>query len=356
MASICFLAVYHIRQGDLNSNMDVPTVHEDYRQRLGTARETDGRPHSKTLGVGRIYAVGFPDRVHQQEEMARLACALDIDLTWHNGTNYSDKNVPIIIERVRWWRDMHRVHSTAKNKFKFEWSDDIHEGGPLELKGADLWTEPLAAAGLPGLPALPVPDRRPPLHTIYGEDGFLPDQIDAKLVAHWKSHYDVLRKIAEGGDEVAIVFEDDIDVEWMLENRLKRLLPALPSEWDVLMLGHCSSKETDLNPLPSNPFLHPSTNPRCTNGYAVTRRGAQRLVRRLRTPAFAFSRPIDHAFAHIVELQRRPPKNAKPGMHFFSVYPPVVVQQYTSRNDTQVERLEDSTRERMELEGPMHTD
>ncbi|KAJ7188764.1 hypothetical protein C8R46DRAFT_1205896 [Mycena filopes] len=355
MASLCFLAVYHIRQGDLNSQPDVPTPHEDYRQRLGTARPSDSLPHSKTLGVGRIYAVSLPDRALQREEMDRLACALDIDLTWHNGTDYRDKNIPGILERVRWWRD---THMGIKHKFTFQWPDDVREDiGPLEFKGADLWTEPLAAAsGLPELAPPPDPDRRPPLHAIHGAAGFLPDRIDAKLVADWKTHYDVLRKIAEGEDDVAIVFEDDIDVEWALESRLNRLLPAMPAEWDVLMLGHCSSRETALGSIPSNPFLRPSTDPRCTHGYAVTRRGAQRLVRRLRTSAFAFSRPIARAFARVNELERTATKNAKPGMRFFSVYPPVVVQRYTSRNDTHVETLEDSTRERMELEGPMHID
>jgi hypothetical protein len=41
-------------------------------------------------------------------------------------------------------------------------------------------------------------------------------------------------------------------------------------------------------------------------------------------------------------------------MRFFSVYPPVVVQRYTLEKNTQdeeVERLEDSTHERMALDG-----
>ncbi|KAJ7287136.1 hypothetical protein C8J57DRAFT_1652959, partial [Mycena rebaudengoi] len=170
-------------------------------------------------------------------------------------------------------------------------------------------------------------------------------------VACWKSHYDVLRKIAEGPDDVAIVLEDDIDMEWTLERRLQYLFHALPSNWDVLMIGHCASDENTFHALPGNPHLHPAGTPLCTTAYAVKRTGAQRLVRHLRTAAFAYSRPIDHAFVQLVAHRPRP------GAHFFSVVPPIVVQTYSSTSDItygfggeQSDFLEDSTRERIRLE------
>ncbi|KAJ7935171.1 hypothetical protein B0H13DRAFT_1949951 [Mycena leptocephala] len=364
MATICFLAVYHIQQGDLRSRPESFTT-VGYRDHLAFLRPTDGQPHSRTLGAGRIYVIRLPSRTKQQEDMWRLASALDIDLTWHNGTDSRDENVLTIIERLRWWRDTHTAEKKHDfSRFTFEWSNDIRqETGSLELKSADLWTQPLTMSGLPELPPLPVPDNRPPLYAVYGEDVYVPDRIHSESVAHWKSHYDVLRQIAEGAEEVALVFEDDVDVEWELETRLNRFLPALPPDWDVLLLGHCSATETLHAPISSSPFIHPSNMPHCTPGYAVTRRGAQRLVRRLRTEAFAFSRPLERAFAHLIEAQRmhdrRPGTgpSLNPGMRFFSVYPPVVVQRYTLEKNTQgeeVERLEDSTRERIALEEQMH--
>ncbi|KAJ7125179.1 hypothetical protein C8R44DRAFT_980394 [Mycena epipterygia] len=356
MVSICFLAFYHIQQGDLRQPYE-PLIRpfEGYRQRLGTLLPIDKPPLSRTLGAGRVYVIGQPS---QSEDTLLLASALDIDLTWHNATDHQDEITNIIVERIRWWRDAHRVHAVDKNQdfspFTFEWPKDIQqEAGPLELKGADLWTAP----GFPELPHPPIPDDRPPLHAVYAETVFIPDLIHPEWVAHWKSHYDVLRKIAEGDDETAIVLEDNIDVEWELEMRLNHFIPALPAQWDVLMLGHCSNSETTHAPIRSSPFIHPSNMPRCTPGYVVTRRGAQRLVRRLRNAAFAFSRPIDQAFAHIIEAQREherhPGRGLNPGMRFFSVYPPVVVRRYTPQLDTQdgseIERLEDSTRARMAL-------
>jgi hypothetical protein len=179
------------------------------------------------------------------------------------------------------------------------------------------------------------------------------------------------------------VLEDDIDMEWTLERRLQYLFHALPPNWDVLMIGnilsarfapapsdadrtgHCASNENTFHALPGNPHLHPAGTPLCTTAYAVKRTGAQRLVRHLRTAAFAYSRPIDHAFVQLVVSQREheheqeheQAHRPRPGAHFFSVVPPIVVQTYSSTSDIaygfggeQSDFLEDSTRERIRLE------
>lgn len=74
MATICFLAVYHIHQGDLNSKPieHLSTPLESYREHLGSLRPTDDLPHSRTLGAGRIYVIGLPDRNDHREDMLHL--------------------------------------------------------------------------------------------------------------------------------------------------------------------------------------------------------------------------------------------------------------------------------------------
>jgi GR25 family glycosyltransferase involved in LPS biosynthesis len=47
----------------------------------------------------------------------------------------------------------------------------------------------------------------------------------------------VLRKIADGADDVALIFEDDIDMEWDLERRLRYLWSFLPDNWDMVLIG-----------------------------------------------------------------------------------------------------------------------
>jgi GR25 family glycosyltransferase involved in LPS biosynthesis len=47
-----------------------------------------------------------------------------------------------------------------------------------------------------------------------------------------------LRRIADGDDDVALIFEDDIDMEWDLEKRLRYLWKFLPDKaWDQVMIG-----------------------------------------------------------------------------------------------------------------------
>lgn len=55
----------------------------------------------------------------------------------------------------------------------------------------------------------------------------------------------VLRLIAEGPDDVAIIFEDDIDMELDLHSRLAHMWSSLPPEWDIVLLGAFLFHPTD---------------------------------------------------------------------------------------------------------------
>lgn len=46
-----------------------------------------------------------------------------------------------------------------------------------------------------------------------------------------------MRSIADGPDEAVVVLEDDIDMEFDLEKRLRGMWPALPKNWDIVMIG-----------------------------------------------------------------------------------------------------------------------
>jgi len=60
----------------------------------------------------------------------------------------------------------------------------------------------------------------------------------AASAACWHSHFTLLRRIADGDDDVALIFEDDIDMEWDLEKRLRYLWKFLPDKaWDQVMIG-----------------------------------------------------------------------------------------------------------------------
>ena len=66
------------------------------------------------------------------------------------------------------------------------------------------------------------------------------------MIACWNSHFRLLHHIADGSDEIAIVLEDDVDIEYDLSNILSRLIGALPARWDIVFLGTCDASLQNL--------------------------------------------------------------------------------------------------------------
>jgi hypothetical protein len=73
------------------------------------------------------------------------------------------------------------------------------------------------------------------------------------MIACWHSHVQVIRKIAlmslQDGMTLStnastyIVLEDDVDFEWAIEELLFQIWGALPSGWEIVLLGtFCSIK------------------------------------------------------------------------------------------------------------------
>ncbi|KAG9104423.1 hypothetical protein FRC06_002658 [Ceratobasidium sp. 370] len=308
------------------------TADSQYRQQLSTVREIDRLPHSRTLGIAqKIYVIGLARRVDRRAHMAKLMAAMDLDFEYYDALDLHDDLVTTILERVRWARAQSRIghehEVTNPQGLKFEWLPDVGSSAPVPPRaGVDYWfVRSGDPQGLKPLPPPPSPDTRPPLLRTAGEDELLSGEVITRAqVSCWYSHYEVLLKIARGEDEVAIILEDDIDMEWDLERRLRQMWPHLPKDWDVVMLGHCFSDENSKPPVHGTPHLHPSTHVLCTHAYAVSRTGARRMIRYLRTPLFAFSRPIDHAFQHF---------NWHKILNVYSIEPAVVIQTKDTLSD-----------------------
>ncbi|KAJ6498565.1 hypothetical protein C8R47DRAFT_1009721 [Mycena vitilis] len=334
IACLTITLLYHrldsTTQRQISSSVDETA---EYRRALQQINPLDSLPHSRTLGVaGKIYVIGMPDRNDRREELGKLERALDLDFTYHDATNAQAPVISDIMERMRAAREA--AKNDRKNEreradaLPFGLPDDILSNEYLtneDMTGSELWVEPYSAQ-LPTLPEPPYPSTRGPLHVFMGYA--IPEPqfpIKPVEVACWHSHFQVLQQIARGPDESAIIFEDDIDVEWDIEKRLRYLWQFLPKDgWDQVFLGHCQSNEVSKPALPGTSYLHPSTHTMCTHAYAVSKKGAARLVRMLRHPVFAYSRPIDHAYKFL---------NADPMFRQFSVYPAVVVQSKSSISD-----------------------
>jgi len=109
-------------------------------------------------------------------------------------------------------------------------------------------------------------------------------------------------------------------MEWHLERRLRYIWAFLPDKWDQVMLGHCQSAESG-KPLPG---AFRSQQTMCTHAYAVSKKSAAHLVRILRTPLFAYSRPMGLAYIWLSEQKH---------INQFRIYPPVVIQSGSTPGD-----------------------
>ncbi|KAH9813353.1 hypothetical protein DFH28DRAFT_1222655 [Melampsora americana] len=136
-------------------------------------------------------------------------------------------------------------------------------------------------------------------------------------IACWHSHLSVIREFVESKERMALILEDDVDFEVDIEDRLEATLSEVPRDWDLLLLGHCWSQESQFSSIFPGSSLRPAFAPKCNHAYAVSKRGARRLLRHLRSPAFAYSRSFDKAILHLILTER---------IKAFSFYPSIVVQ------------------------------
>ncbi|KAI0034326.1 hypothetical protein K488DRAFT_45627 [Vararia minispora EC-137] len=310
-----------------------------------------------TLGIAtEIYVVSLPRRKDRRRQMDRLARLLSLNLTYISATDAQDPTIVSIQQHVALQTLGYSppfISDYALRNATFEWPEDFDSEGFAvapddDRAGAELWddTRPhLTSRGSQSIASLPQtcttsnnlfpPPRKSPR---------LFESLDLPKLACWHSHLRVIRDIARQPDDggVAIVLEDDVDMERDIIERLQTLWGALPADWDIVYLGHCWSDEKHHPPLRivAPPFvianhlhtsaqhnhstLRPSYEPKCTHAYVLSRRGARRLRAYLRFVPFAYSRAIDQALSWLVHSGR---------VKAFSVVPPVVVQRKVGKSD-----------------------
>ncbi|KZT38753.1 hypothetical protein SISSUDRAFT_1046494 [Sistotremastrum suecicum HHB10207 ss-3] len=341
-----------------------------YRAQIASVRPTDKLPHSKTLGVAdSIYVVSLARRTDRQELMRSIARALDLQFTFIDATDFRSARVAKIMERVKWQRprideydarpedwptpDANSSDHLIYHAFPFAWSQDLIENyadplqNPIGISGADYWTLDPPDAAWEAEHPLPPKDDNKIMTTVVLNHQYKRVPLTLPMISCWDSHARIWRQMIEKGESVAIVLEDDVDMEFDIEAQLRTMWPALPPDWDIVMLGHCWSEEYRSAPLPGSSKLRLMHHTLCTHAYAVSRRGAMQLIRHLRSPDIAYSRPIDHAMKDLAQMHR---------VKTLSVYPQVVIQTKDgksdivgNRNNDWKEQLVDSTLERIRL-------
>jgi len=354
-----------------------------FRNALASVRPVDVSNHSRTLGiVDGIFVISLKRRQDRRDTMDSIARALDLDFQYVDATDFKTPEglsiMKRIIDRVRWQRnriddreaepsdwpkqsDANRENDKTFiwNAFPFQWSQDVLSNvddplaTPFLPSGADYWDvvpHDVHWERAHPLPPWTAEEKEAKVYVASEKNVQFRNQfLTNAVVSCWHSHVKVLRQIVQRKLSAAIVFEDDIDIEWDVERLLRLSWPALPDDWDIVFLGHCYSREHENPMLPGAALIHPTKHALCTHGYAISQRGAVKLLRFLRSPDYAYSRPIDHAIKDLWRMAL---------IKSYSVYPPVVIQTKNDVSDitgavekqwSVHEALVDSTLERLEM-------
>ena len=196
-----------------------------------------------TLNVAsRIYVINLPKSTSRRLEMERLRYALGLDFTYVNGTEADGDTVHKIMAHVAAFRSLASSQPTDTSRLPvFDLPQDIdtlvESKSPLGMKGSDLWPSDDID--------IPSPNPREPLPCIYDNTIFEPYSsemppwrlLTKERVACWHSHWQAIRTIADGPDAVALILEDDVDMELDIRQRLLGVWNSLPAGWDIVFLG-----------------------------------------------------------------------------------------------------------------------
>ncbi|KAF6751382.1 hypothetical protein DFP72DRAFT_816796, partial [Ephemerocybe angulata] len=319
-------------------------------------------PSSGISVVDQIYVISLKTRSDRREQMDILAGRLGLHWTYLDAVPAND----LVVEATLNWVRKSRARSAAAmtedstpiTTTDFQWPMDI-DSLTLSDEYISYWY-PTDPASLDDDLALfngsnsPIPvatQNNNIASSIVGLPAWM--LLTGSRIACWHSHLSVIHSAANtpgGTPRATLVLEDDVDMEQDINAQLSQLWTYLPPDWDVVFLGHCWSNESSYPAISglsetallhnhshalSSPgdlkldvsashHLHPSFAPKCTHAYALSRKGARKLLLHLRYPPFSFSRAIDQAMAWLVQSGR---------LKSFSVVPALVVQRKLLKSD-----------------------
>lgn len=176
--------------------------------------------------------------------MEKLRRVMGLEWDYVDAIDKNDTRIDRIFENVKYQR-------TVSNAF--EWPEDLSGLSPttspfldgLNSTDAAPQTSSSSASDSPLLCAT--------------EDNTIPDYSNSTsvpyhmllsrgMMACWYSHLRIIMRVVDatrhilkqtwdGKEGVAMIFEDDVDFEWDLRERLTDIWAELPRDWDMVMLG-----------------------------------------------------------------------------------------------------------------------
>jgi hypothetical protein len=261
------------------SEVSLPNRPQTYPSLASTAYSptADG---SATLGIAsNLYVISLRRRADRRSDMEKLRRGMGLRWTYVDALEKTDERVENILAHVQ------RVRTESING---TYTGSLFEWGRIIDSDQTALTEVARRSEV-----YMWPDRRPniqvePLLTnrnatvicatedatvpVYTDDSLVPPhmRLSRGMVACWYSHMSLLRRLVENqfhrntlpatsrrisrhsnklrksdadrsisgsANGAVIIFEDDIDMEWDLRERLVRMWPDLPDDWDIVFLG-----------------------------------------------------------------------------------------------------------------------
>ncbi|RHZ62860.1 hypothetical protein Glove_334g37 [Diversispora epigaea] len=119
--------------------------------------------------------------------------------------------------------------------------------------------------------------------------------------ACYASHYKTYELVVSNNYQSALILEDDVDFEINIKDFLNEIQPFLPNDWEMYYLGNCAWDTSNTiyyngNEFGSDLILSKSFRPACSHAYAVSLKGAQKLLEKL----VNISEPVDVALIDLM--------------------------------------------------------
>ncbi|KAM0791918.1 hypothetical protein ACM66B_004172 [Microbotryomycetes sp. NB124-2] len=332
-----------------------PTNSLEYRYHLERTTSPQSQlVHSKTLTFDKIYVLSLPWRKDRRQQMTQLAKALGVEIEFVDASSKDEPFMKWIAERaVEVRRQRIEIMAEAQGVV-------ATKIGGLKIGNDWLKTRPSTTTEFPEFPSTQVTpsadsswvDVLEEAHSTNQLSKLVPEdpnlnitralwdhvekidgrQVNEGVISTFWGHTRAMKKVLENDDSSALILEDDVDVEWDLERLWSRIESKLPRDkksgreaWDVAFLGHCWGREL-LKPQYLHPTLHQSTAPLCLHGYAVTNKGAERILSLLNNPWSAYQTAVDTAVPSFIQFGL---------INSFSVEPPLIIQRKDGPSDIQ---------------------
>ncbi|KAI0651379.1 hypothetical protein C8Q79DRAFT_932983 [Trametes meyenii] len=333
----------------------------------------------KVFGVfSGILVVSRPGRFDRRATMERLRLALGVPWTYVDAASYDDPVVKSIMDCVisvrrsshsstfrwplNWMSDGSVLEASKKFSLRSQPTDlscfpppanappsefSSVYAAAVEVPIADVQTAEGMRMAFPSSPTEPMTCAEDEhIHGIKFRPSMRSHMLlTSEKVACWYSHITAIQDIANTArhssspgnvstphQEAYLILEDDVDMEQAIARGVADVWSMLPSDWDMVYLGHCWSDESTHPAVTGDSkfsetqkvHLHPSYYPKCTHAYALNPASAHRLLRYLQYPPFAYSRALDQALAWLISSKR---------LKAFSIVPSLVIQLKTSGSD-----------------------